>query len=189
MGLAGINRVVGPMFSAEDVRAAHYAGHEIACHTFSHPDCRELKGSAIQDEIRDNATAVRSVVADRSLVNFAYPYGAVSPTAKRTFGVRFRTCRGICPGINYRFVDLADLKAIALYDASFCENEMRRLVDHNQSVGGWLIFYTHDVVDTPSPFGCTPRELETVVNYAARRTTILPIRDVAVCLRPLRPKL
>jgi len=28
---------------------------------------------------------------------------------------------------------------------------MRRLIDRNRAVGGWVIFYTHDVTDTPSP--------------------------------------
>ena len=58
------------------------------------------------------------------------------------------------------------------------EAEMRRLVDRNRSIGGWLIFVTHDVIETPSPYGCKPGQLEAVVAYAAKRTTILPVRDV-----------
>src|SRR5260370_938233 len=37
--LAGAETILGPMFDEEDIRAAHHAGHEIACHTFTHLDC------------------------------------------------------------------------------------------------------------------------------------------------------
>jgi hypothetical protein len=39
MNLAGTERIVGRMFDHEDVCAAHAAGHEIACHTYTHLDC------------------------------------------------------------------------------------------------------------------------------------------------------
>jgi peptidoglycan/xylan/chitin deacetylase (PgdA/CDA1 family) len=184
MGLAGTNRVVGAMFDEEDVRTAHYTGHEIACHTFSHPNCGSLKRSAILAEIRGNAAALRTVIRDRAFVNFAYPYGAVSHTVKRALRFRFKTCRGIRPGINQGTVDLADLRAIPLYNSEFDQNQLLRLIDHNRAAGGWLIFYTHDLSDTPSRFGCTPCQLETLAHYAAARTTILRICDVVSHIHP-----
>ena len=45
---------------------------------------------------------------------------------------------------------------------------------------GWIIFYTHDVAEQPSEWGCTPAQLEAVVGYAAQRLPVLPVRDVAV---------
>jgi hypothetical protein len=54
---------------------------------------------------------------------------------------------------------------------------MRRLIDRACKIGGWLIFYTHDVTETPSRFGCTPRQWESVVAYAAERA-VLPVCDV-----------
>ncbi|MFW5662026.1 MAG: polysaccharide deacetylase, partial [Oceanicaulis sp.] len=33
---------------------------------------------------------------------------------------------------------------------------------------GWLIFFGHDVRDTPSPWGCTPDFLETVCEHVSR---------------------
>jgi peptidoglycan/xylan/chitin deacetylase (PgdA/CDA1 family) len=180
--LAGIDRVVGPMFDHEDVRSAHRTGHEIACHTFSHPDCRGLTKSAIVAEVRNNAAAFSNLVEGYTLTNFAYPYGAVSPTAKRLLGPRFSTCRGVRPGINYGIIDLAELWAVAVYSSDFDQDKMERLIDQTRLAGGWLIFYTHDIVDTPSPFGCTPAQLEAVVAYAARRTKILPVRNVVTGL-------
>src|SRR5437870_5577238 len=40
MQLAGTQNHLGPMFEVDDIAAAHRAGHEIACHTFSHLGCR-----------------------------------------------------------------------------------------------------------------------------------------------------
>ena len=30
--------------------------------------------------------------------------------------------------------------------------------------GGWLIFYTHDVTQSPGPYGCTENDFEYIVN-------------------------
>jgi len=180
--LAETETVVGPMFDREDVRAAHRAGHEIACHTYAHLDCDRAPKALILAEVRDNAAALSSLIEGVIPENFAYPYGSVSPTAKRVLGPLFSSCRGIRPGINHGTIDLADLLATTLYDVDFDEVAMRWLVDRNRSVRGWLIFFTHDVVETPSPFGCKPGQLEALVAYAAKCSTILPVREVVAAL-------
>jgi len=181
--LAGTETVVGPMFDPQDVGAAHNAGHEIGCHTYAHLDCDRAAKSLILTEVRDNAAAVSAIIQGFVPSNFAYPYGSVSPTAKRVVGPRFSSCRGIRKGINHGIVDLADLLAMAVYDVDFDEVEIRRMVDHNRSIAGWLIFFTHDVVETPSRYGCKPGQLESVVAYAAKDTAILPVREVIAGLR------
>jgi len=178
MNLARTHRVVGPMFDDEDIRSAHHAGHEIACHTYTHLDCGSAARSLIQAEICHNAAALSSVIEGFAATNFAYPHGRVSPTAKRVLGPRFSSCRGVREGINHGIIDLADLRAMPVYASDFDELEIRRLIDRNRAVGGWSIFYTHDVVDAPSPYGCRPEQLEAIVAYAARHATILTVRDV-----------
>jgi peptidoglycan/xylan/chitin deacetylase (PgdA/CDA1 family) len=185
MSLAGTQRTVGRMFDHEDICAAHHAGHELACHTHTHLDCCASAKRSILATIRNNAAVLSSVIEGFVPTNFAYPYGRVSPTAKRVLGPRFSSCRGIGGGINSGIIDLANLLAVAVFASDFDEAEMRRLIDHNRSVGGWLIFYTHDVGDVPLPYGCKPAQLEAVVAYASKRTTILPVRDVVRRLRPL----
>jgi peptidoglycan/xylan/chitin deacetylase (PgdA/CDA1 family) len=186
--LAGTERNVGPMFNQQDIVAAQFAGHEIACHTFSHLDCRRATRSSILAEVRDNAAALSSLVEGYVPTNFAYPYGSVSLTAKRALGAKFSSCRGIRPGINYGTVDLAELLAVWIYSVDFNEAGMRRLIDRTKSVGGWLIFFTHDVDDVPSRFGCKPIQLEAVVSYASKGTAILPVRDVIKQLRGVNAK-
>ena len=187
MSLAGTVRGMGPMFDDVDIRDAYRSGHEIACHTHNHLDCCAAPKPSILAAIRDNAAAVGSVIEGFLPTNFAYPYGRFSPTAKRVLGRRFLSCRGSCRGINHGTVDLADLAATAAYDSTFDETEMRSLIDHNTSIGGWLIFYTHDVAHTPSPFGCKPAQLEGLVSYAAKRATILRVHEVVERLQPIPP--
>jgi len=176
--LAATTDVLGPMFDGEDVRAAHDVGHEIACHTYTHLNCSHAARRAILAEVRENQAALSALIEGFTPTNFAYPFGAVSLAAKLTLGARFSSCRGIRPGINRGTVDLADLLGTQVYATNFDEFRIRRLIDQNRSVDGWLIFYTHDVAEKPSPFGCKPRQLERIVAYAARSATILPVRDV-----------
>jgi peptidoglycan/xylan/chitin deacetylase (PgdA/CDA1 family) len=186
MSFAGIQRPMGQMFDHEDLCAAHLAGHEIACHTHTHLDCRISTKRSILAAIDNNSVALSSVIEGLVPTNFAYPYGMLSPMAKRVLGPRFLSCRGVREDINHGIIDLAELLAVSVCSSVFDERKMRWLIDRNRLVGGWLIFYTHDVVDAPSPFGCKPGELETVVAYASKHTTILPVRNVVATLRPPR---
>jgi peptidoglycan/xylan/chitin deacetylase (PgdA/CDA1 family) len=187
MMLAGTEGILGSMFDEEDILVAHRMGHEIACHTYTHLDCRSAAKSLILAEIRDNAGALSPFTKAAAPMNFAYPYGSLSATAKRVLAPRFSSCRGIERGINHGIADFADLLARDLYAADFDDAALRCLIDCNRSVEGWLIFYTHDVASAPSPYGCTPEQLEAIVAYAAERTTILPVREVIAGLRSGQP--
>lgn len=175
------------IFDDHDIRAAHRAGHEIACHTYTHSDLRHMARPMIRTEVRNNAAALASLIEGFLPTNFAYPYGGVSILAKHMLGSWFSSCRGIDRGINCGTVDLADLLAVPLYVADFDGADMRRLIDRTRSLAGWLIFFTHDVTRAPSPFGCKPGQLEAVVAYAAERSTILPVRDVIAGLPNFNP--
>jgi peptidoglycan/xylan/chitin deacetylase (PgdA/CDA1 family) len=186
MGFAGSHISVGRIFDYEDICTAHRDGHEIACHTHSHLDCGGSARRSILDEIRRNAAALSSVLEGFAPIDFAYPHGRISPIAKHALGSRFSSCRGGRSGINYGIIDLADLLAVTIYASSYDRFEMYRLIDHTMSVGGWLIFLTHDVVDAPSRYGCKPGQLEAVVAYASKHTSVMPVRDVVARVRPLR---
>lgn len=176
MQMAGTTNHFGPMFDAGDLRTAHRAGHEIACHTYSHLDCRHATGATIAAEISENTRAIAAVLDGLTPCDFAYPFGAVSLTAKHILAKRFLSCRGTGAGINQGAIDLADLSVFALYSRSFDAVALRARIDEARSRDGWIIFYTHDVADQPSAFGCTPEELATVVGYACtQRLSVLPV--------------
>jgi len=68
--------------------------------------------------------------------------------------------------------DLNMLRANSLYSHSLDRSAIERLVSQTVSLRGWLIFYTHDVRDKPSAFGCTPGELDFVVRLVANNRAL-----------------
>ena len=178
MGLAGTVGNLGPFFEIEDLQAAHARGHEIACHTHSHRDCGRAAPGEIAAEIKANSAALALALDGAAIANFAYPFGGVSLSAKHALAGRFASCRGTGRGINHGTVDLADLFSTSIYSRDFDRNRLCQLIEDAQAHSGWLIFYTHDVADEPSPFGCTPAQFQSIVAYAAENTPVLPVRDV-----------
>ena len=182
LDLAGTENHLGPMFALDDVGAAHRRGHEIACHTFRHLDCGRVATDAVLADIDDNAASLSDLIRGFYPTNFAYPFGGISFSAKRALSRRFASCRGIGGGINAGTVDFADLRANPVHAAADQAGGFRRLIDETRAKGGWLIFYTHDVADSPSPYGCTPAQLDAVVAYAAASGAVLPVGDVVAGL-------
>jgi hypothetical protein len=119
--------------------------------------------------------------------NFAFPFGGISISAKGALSRRFESCRGIGAGVNAGTADFADLRANRVRETADDNDTYRRLVDEARAIGGWLIFYTHDVADAPSPYGCTPEQLDRVVAYAAAKCPVLPVRDVVTGLASPAP--
>lgn len=178
LGLAGTDGRQGPIAERAQICETHQRGHEIACHTYSHLDCSRVATSSIVDDLRRNAEGLADLLGGFEPSNFAYPYGRYLLSVKRLVAPLFDTCRGTVGGSNRGAVDLADLRGTPIYAPQYDESALRRLIDRNREIGGWLIFYTHDVVDSPSVYGCTPRQLEAIVEHAAARSPIMPIREV-----------
>ena len=110
------------------------------------------------------------------MTSFAYPQGNVSIGAKRFLSRKFSVCRGTQAGINTKLLELSQLKCLNL-DANFDKNSIDALIKETKVRNGWIIFNTHDVIDFPSPYGCTPELLYTVVAaVAASGIEILPIK-------------
>src|SRR5262249_3373151 len=162
----------------DDLRALRRAGHEVACHTHSHRDCRRAAPAEIVAEIETNAAAFSKLFGGAEMTNFAYPFGALSLAAKAALRDRFVSCRSTGQGVNFGTVDMPDLLGIRIYDGSFDRDQLCRLIDDACAANGWLIFYTHDVRATPSDFGCTPAQLDSVVAHAVATAPVLPVRDV-----------
>lgn len=183
MAFAGTTASSGRMFDTDDVREAHRRGHEIACHTYSHIDCSTVPTARLLADTDENAVAFASLLGAFAPVSFAYPYAQPALRAKVALIRRFTSCRGGRPGINVGTVDLGELRATEIKHPRLDLNAMHALIDRNVMAGGWLIFFTHDVAERPSPFGCTPANFEAVVARAAKRCRILPVGQAAALIR------
>jgi peptidoglycan/xylan/chitin deacetylase (PgdA/CDA1 family) len=169
------------MVDDEDVVALHRRGHEIACHTFSHKRACDLDAETLNAEIERNQRYLRSLDASIRIENFAYPFGYGSFVRKRQLKTVFKSCRSIVPGVNSGSVDLQFLRAMPLIDRRIDRDGIERAFDQAETNNGWLIFYTHDVADEPSPYGCSPSLLNEALEAASRRK--IPVLNMAEALR------
>jgi peptidoglycan/xylan/chitin deacetylase (PgdA/CDA1 family) len=150
---------LGEQFHLSDLPALVADGHELASHTLHHVSARATP--QFDTEI---LTGSQALGKDGS-GNFSYPYGEVTLAAKRAAGTYTRSARGTQPGINGPVADLNGLRANRLYSDSVPLSHIQDLIADNT---GWLIFYTHDVRDQPSPYGCTPKYFEAAVSAASK---------------------
>jgi peptidoglycan/xylan/chitin deacetylase (PgdA/CDA1 family) len=164
-------------YTADDLRQIRDAGHEVGCHTFSHEHGTGVDSVALATDSMRNEAFVSDVLGDYRLTSFAYPYGDVSVRTKLLFSRRFATCRGIRVGVNAGLVDLAQLHAIGLehhwWDPALIENEVEVAARRR----GWIIFFTHDVSDSPSEYGATPEMLDHALSC---------VREVGIDVLPVK---
>lgn len=156
-------------------------GHEIACHTFSHQRAIDLDAAAMTAEIEQNRRYLEGLDGSIKLENFAYPYGLSTVARKLQLTNCFRSSRGILPGVNSGTIDLQFLRSTPLIDKDIDRAGIDRVFDEAIATGGWLTFYTHDVAETPSPWGCTPGLLRYALDAAKRRN--MPMVSIAEALR------
>jgi peptidoglycan/xylan/chitin deacetylase (PgdA/CDA1 family) len=167
--------------SDADIVGLHRGGHEIACHTFSHPRAIDLDAAAMTTEIEQNRRYLLALDPSIRLENFAYPYGLASLSHKRQLGHFFHSSRGILPCVNSGTVDLQLLRSTPLIDRQIDLEGIDRAFDEAIAKNGWLIFYSHDVETAPSPYGCSPSLLRHALDAASRRN--IPVLSVADALR------
>lgn len=176
-GLRDVFNHQGQHFAAKDLPALETKGHEIAGHTFSHIDLTNLSTPALLNEIKRNEKALRSMGVTGSIENFAYPFGAVSVRVKKTLGEKFKTLRGIKPGAHTHKADLNGLKSAPVFSGEKMAHTLK-LIKELKSNPGWLTLFAHDIRETPSEWGCTPAEFETVVSAVKQSGAIvLPINQ------------
>lgn len=163
-GLADTDGPMGRFAGADDARRLAKAGHEIGCHTYSHLDC----GQADRAQVAGDVARCAETLAQWGVppaVSFAYPYGDVSAPAKRTLAGRFGSLRAVHHGLVEKGGDLNQMPAVGI-EGPDGEATARRWLARAKAANAWLILYTHDVVDEPSAFGCTPAALERLTAQA-----------------------
>lgn len=140
-------------------------GHELGCHTFSHSDLRHLGGTALARDIAANRDLLGAFLPDGAPTNFAYPYNSGSFRARSLLAGRFRTARGGLHGVNRGPTDRTFLRALPIEQPEASVLALHGQVDALVAHPGWLIFFTHDLSETPTPYGCTPKSFEALVRH------------------------
>jgi peptidoglycan/xylan/chitin deacetylase (PgdA/CDA1 family) len=163
-GLAGQDSDMGRYATPDEIMAASRAGHELACHTYSHLDCGVADEATILADLRRNEAAFRDWGAPAP-TTFAYPYGDVSLAAKRALAGRFSLSRALHQGLIETGTDLNQTPAVGI-EGPAGGIFARQWLEYAVARRAWVIFFTHDVRDEPSPCGCHQGALRELVDRA-----------------------
>jgi peptidoglycan/xylan/chitin deacetylase (PgdA/CDA1 family) len=176
LGLIGTDSPSGLIFERDDLGPLLEQGHELGCHTFSHCHSWQTETKAFEDSIRRNRSALNELVPGHRFQSFSYPISEPRPMTKRTIAKYFMSCRAGGQTLNTGTVDLNQLSAFFLEKSRDDIQVVKDLIDVNRDSPAWIIFATHDIVDRPGPYGCTPEFFEKVVQCAvASGARILPV--------------
>ncbi|WEJ58842.1 polysaccharide deacetylase family protein [Devosia sp. FJ2-5-3] len=165
-------------YRIEDLAEAADEGHEIASHSFEHNRVYDLSNPAIVAGEAENARFFSAHLPSMPITSFAYPYGEVSPRTKMLYGRLYPTARGIRRGVNGRWFDAAQLKAVSLEIKSWTSGAIEEIIGQTIAENAWLIFFTHDVTANPTPYGVRPDMLEhAITTLKAGGVEILPVAE------------
>jgi len=162
--MAGTDAASGRMADATAVIRLAEAGHEVGCHTYSHLDCGQATAADAVEDVARNAETLAMWGLPRP-TTFAYPFGEVAPATKRALAGRFALMRALHPGLITAGADLNQAPAVGV-EGEDGETHARRWLNRAAGRKAWLILYTHDVADAPTPWGCTPAALERLADTA-----------------------
>lgn len=160
-GLLGETNHHGEQISAEDVTDLHEQGHEIGDHTFSHIDAQSTPGADFMADISRNQDFLKNLGMPSS-PTFAYPYGQTLPGIKRKLEKQFTGLRGITPGIHAGEVDLNQIKSVPLFSGPRM-GVAQNIISALSEAPAWVTFFTHDIREDHSPWGCSPQDLQIIM--------------------------
>lgn len=154
-------RLITPEGCAELVRR----GHELGCHTFTHPNIRHLRRDALARDLAQNRAFLDAIAPVPQKRNFAYPFAAGSFRSRALLSQHYRSARGGLNGVNRGLSDRTYLRAMPIEQPEQSVLALHQAVEDLIVEPGWLIFYAHDIARTPTPFGCTPQSFEALVRH------------------------
>jgi len=159
-GLCETVNHLGQHISLSDIVEIHNQGHEIADHTYSHISAHRVSTDDYIADIERNQKTLKQLGLPPSR-HFAYPFGHVTPSLKRSLESRFETMRGVLTP-THATQDSNLLKGVRVYSGQRYQ-EVLKQIENAKTRPIWLHLFTHDVRENPSDYGCTGEEFKTVV--------------------------
>jgi peptidoglycan/xylan/chitin deacetylase (PgdA/CDA1 family) len=186
LGLMGRTAPTGEIFTRDDATALVRRGHELGCHTFDHRHSWDTNTGVFTRSLIENTSALEALVPGARFNTFSYPISPPWPRTKRVVGSRFACARGGGQTFNAGTADLNYLRAYFLEKALDDPGAIKDVIEQNRAARGWLIFATHDVADSHTPYGCTPALFEDIVVSSLKSgARIVPVTDALNALRAL----
>ncbi len=165
--------------SWKQIQAIHEAGHEIGCHSETHPDLRILDDEALNKQVHGCKTVLEKRFGD--ITSFASPYGAFNQRTIATISTDFTSQRNTngdsSNGVTEDDINLAEsfdqfniIGMTIKRDTSVAE--IKNLVDFTNANNGWLVLTYHQADDGGTKYGIDTASLEAqlkVINQAPAR--------------------
>lgn len=164
-GLMGKTAPTGEIFSVEDLPTLFRGGHELACHTFDHLSAWETPSRKYIAAVERNLQALVHFTTQQKFRSHSFPISFPRPTTKRWLNTRFATCRGGGQKLNLNYLDLGYLNSFFIEQSRNDTNSIHQIIKENAQRIGWLIFSTHDVSDSPTPYGCTTALFSRIIEW------------------------
>lgn len=165
-------------FTIAHLKNAMEQGHEIGGHTYSHIDLSKTSFETAIADMKKNREEMSALIPGTVIRNFSYPFGSQTRPLKQHASTHYRSARGIEEGINSIGTDLCNLKTVKLYEGKYPLEYIFNKIKEAEKNKGWLIFYTHDVDEKYTDWGCSPAYFEAVVQECARRNiTVATINE------------
>ena len=173
LGLCGTTNHLGLHMSEADIVECYNRGHEIGDHTFSHINAKAPSTKDYLANIEKNQQALQALGLPAS-EHFAYPFGDVTTPIKARLKNKFKTLRGVLPPTSAN-LDRNYLPAMPLYSGQNIKQAIEKIETLN-SEPIWLNFYTHDIRDNPSIYGCTQDEFIQIIQAVkSSGAVVLPV--------------
>lgn len=175
-GLMGKQAATGTMFVPADLNTVFENGHELGCHTFDHCHSLNTDTEVFESSVIRNEQALQAKFPKASLRTLAYPISEPRARTKRRIGPRFLCCRGGGQTFNAGVADLNNLSAYFLEKSTNDPSAVKEMINRNRAAKGWLVFATHDVDESHTRWGCSPKFFEDIVEYSVNSgALILPV--------------
>ncbi len=184
-----VDQTLGSVKYCESAQLRHLlsSGHEIGCHGYLHTSHCGLSARDVSDNCAHNEQFLQSRLGiDFRTTSFGYPFGDASYFSKRVVGRRFDICRGVQLGVNAREVDFSMLRVLPLEQYRLDEYSLEDSIAEALENNGWIVFLTHDVSTNPSPYGCTPEQLERALSLVTNAK--IPIKTISEAAKIMRPR-
>lgn len=153
-------------------------GHQIGCHTYSHLNLAEVSVANACNDCDRNTQILNTLLGAPGVEHFAYPLGKVSLSCKKIFRHKYTTLRSTTEGLNVGLTDMSYLKSFPIYSSKMNKARILAAIQQASKTNAWLIFYTHDISDKPTPWGATEEDFRWVVEQCANnRGDILNIGE------------
>lgn len=171
-------------FNSQHLNEVIKEGSELACHTYGHLNYYHSNDNQIIADLEKNQDKIAELIPNYKFTNFSYPYGAQTISARRIVKDKFISARGVQSGINHNNIDLIDLKAHQL-GSHMKLDDFKGIIDQAIKLKGWLIFFTHEIKETPKEFDCTPALLQGVADYCSKKCiSVLTIEKAMKLIAP-----